>query len=298
MPTPTVERITGTLELVTPLLHFGTEKTGSTPMQRRMTIWDRDQCATVEVPFVNGNAFRGVLRRLIMADFVTCVGYDVESTKLHHALYTGGQLESTDDNTSSIDMGMRKQIIENIPPLGLLGTSIGNQIITGCLSVEHGMPVCSERRWTRTVRGPLPHDADARWDQPSRMFLNTHFQTRRDDLRADREEDEQAVQMLVEYECLLPGTLLEHGFVLRNASPVEAGVLGRGIELWSQFPTIGGKASGGFGQLSLAYDHIPDSSPYLAWCEDHAEDAVEALNLIVNPPKAVKRGKAAKADDE
>jgi len=252
MATPTVERITGTLELVTPLLHFGTEKTGSTPMQRRMTIWDREQCATVEVPFVNGNAFRGVLRRLIMADFVTCVCYDVESTKLHHALYTGGQLESTDDTTSTIDMALRRQIIEHIPPLGLLGTSIGNQIITGCLSVEHAMPVCSERRWTKTARPPLPHDDDSRWDQPSRMFLNTHFQTRRDDLRADRDEDEQAVQKLVEYESLLPRPLLDHGFVLRTASPVEAGHLGRGIELWSQFPTIGGKASGGFGQLTLA----------------------------------------------
>lgn len=266
-------------------------------MQRRMTLWDREQSATVEVPFVNGNAIRGVLRRLIMADFLDLVGYAVESPKLHHALFTGGQLESTDDNTSNIDMALRRNIIEGIPPLGLLGTSIGNQIITGCLSVEHGLPVCQERRWTRSVRSPLPHDNDPRWEQPSRMFLSTHFQTRRDDLREDRDEDEQAVQMLVEYECMVPGTLLEHGFVLRNASEVEAGVLGRALDLWGQFPTVGGKSSGGFGQVAMNYDYVPDSSPYAEWCAENAGKAVDALNIIASPPKTAKR-KPSKPDEE
>jgi len=263
-------------------------------MQRRMTIWDRSQQATVEVPFVNGNAIRGSLRRLIMADFLDLVGYKVEHAKLHHALYSGGQLESSDDG--AFDMALRRKLIECIPPLGLLGTSVGNQIITGCLSVEHAMPVCLERIWTRDVRERRDYDDDPRWQQPARIFINEHFQTRRDDLRVEREDDEQATQMLVQCECLIPGTLLEHGFVLRNASEVEAGVLGRALELWRQYPVIGGKASGGFGRILMRYDHEPRPEPYLAWCEDNADLAIEALNEIVNPPKT-QRKKAKEAEE-
>lgn len=298
MPRLQITRIDGTLETISPLLHFGTEKTGSTPSQRMMTLWDRNAGETVEIPFVNANAFRGVLRRIIMADFVELVDYQVDTPKLHHALYSGGQLESTDDNTSSIDTTFRRTLLEHIPPLGLLGTSVGNQILPGCLSVQHALPVCEERAWTKTVRAPRPWDEDARWGDPASTFLDEHFQTRRDDLREERAEDEQAVQMLVTCECIIPGTLFEHGYVLRNASPVEAGVLGRGLELWLQFPTIGGKASGGMGQLAVRYDHLPDPAPYLAWCEEHADLAVEALNLIANPPKAAPKKAKGKAKAE
>lgn len=265
-----------------------------------MTLWDRNAGETVDVPFVNANAFRGVLRRLIMADFVELVGYEVDNPKLHHALYSGGQLESTDDTTSRLDVGVRRQLLDNIPPLGLLGSSVGNQILPGCLMVEHALPVCAERRWTKSVRLPRDWDEDARWEQPAATFLGEHFQTRRDDLHAEREEDEQAVQMLVTCECIIPGALFEHGYALRNASPVEAGVLGRGLQLWLQAPTIGGKASGGMGQLVAMYDHVPDPEPYLQWCVGHADLAVEALNLIANPPKCApkKKGKQEQATEE
>ena len=261
-----------------------------------------------DVPCISANAVRGVLRRIIMADFLELVGYTVDSPKLHHALCSGGQLESTDSNTSSVDMEMRRKLVEGIPPLGLLGTSIGNQILSSTLQVDHAMPVCEERKWQRDLRrkGTLlqppdcrPWDDDPRWEQSGNRLTSRHFYTRRDDLHADREEDEQAVQMLVEPECIIPGTLFEHGFALKNASPVESGCLGRALELWAIGPTIGGKASGGMGQLLLDYDHIPDSEPYLQWCDENAEQAIEALNLIVNPPPSAKKKKAdADAEEE
>lgn len=293
-----IERIVGTLETISPLLHFGTEKTGSTPSQRMMKLWDRHAGETVEVPFVNANALRGRLRRLMMKDFLKLVGYENANPKLHHALFSGGQLESSDDNTSQFDVALRRKLLENIPPLGLLGTSVGNQILEGCLNVDHAYPVCEERSWTREVRPARPWDDDPRWEEAAATFLDEHFQTRRDDLHEEREEDEQAVQMLVTCECIIPGTLFEHGFVLREASPVEAGVLGRGLELWLEEPTIGGKASGGFGKLLVEYDHLPDPAPYLAWCREHADLAIDALNLIANPPKAAPKKAKGKAKAE
>ena len=259
-----------------------------------MTLWDRNAGETVEIPFVNANAFRGVLRRIIMADFVELVDYQVDTPKLHHALYSGGQLESTDDNTSSIDTTFRRTLLEHIPPLGLLGTSVGNQILPGCLSVQHALPVCEERAWTKTVRAPRPWDEDARWGDPASTFLDEHFQTRRDDLREERAEDEQAVQMLVT--CEASSAPVD---TIRVAQcPPRRPVLGRGLELWLQVPTIGGKASGGMGQLAVRYDHLPDPAPYLAWCEEHADLAVEALNLIANPPKAAPKKAKGKAKAE
>jgi len=272
-----------------------------------VNLWDAGVGELVDVPCISGNAVRGVLRRLVMADFIDLVGYEVDSPKLHHALYSGGQLESTDDNTSSVDMAMRRTLIEGIPPLGLLGTSVGNQILTSCLQVDHAMPVCEERRWQRDLRrkGTLlqppdlrPWDNDDRWEQSANRLTGRFMYTRKDDLHADREDGDQAVQMLVEPECIVAGALFEHGFALKNASEVEAGCLGRALSLWCERPTIGGKSSGGFGQLHVDYDHIPDSAPYLEWCDAHSEQAVDALNLIVNPPKKAKRAKAEEASDE
>jgi hypothetical protein len=301
-----IERIIGTWTTLTPVFHFGTDDTGIGPTNRRMDLWDSNVDEVADVPCISANAVRGVLRRIIMADFLELVGYEVESPKLHHALCSGGQLESTDDNTSSIDMAMRRALIEGIPPLGLLGTSIGNQILTSCLQVDHAMPVCEERKWQRDLRrkGTLLQapdcrlwDDDPRWEQSGNRLTSRHFYTRRDDLHADRDDDAQAVQMLVEPECIVPGALFEHGFALKNASAVESGCLGRALELWAIRPTIGGKASGGFGQLLLDYDHIPDSSPYLAWCAENVDLAVDALNLIVNPPKAAKRAKKSETEE-
>jgi len=265
-------------------------------MQRRMAIWDRNQQAMVDIPFVSGNAIRGYLRRLLVADFLELVNYRAMTPKLHHALYSGGQLEASDDGM--LDMKLRRQLLAALPPIGLLGTSIGNQILTSCLSVEHALPICQERQWTREVRPPRSYDTDPRWDQPCRMFVDEHFQTRRDDLHEERDEDEQAQQMLVQYECLVPGTLLEHGFVLRNASEAERGALGRALQLWAQFPVIGGKSSGGFGRIALQYDHVPDPEPYLVFCRDHADDAVEALNAIALSAPALKQSRKAKGEEE
>jgi hypothetical protein len=196
--------------------------------------------------------------------------------KVYHALFSGGVLESTDDTAMLVELELRRQVRDAIPPLALFGTSVGNQMIPGCLRVRHGMPVCAE------YRAYLPPQlaVDPRAEQSVRTYTDVAFATRRDEIRAEREADEQAVQMKVEYEVFIPGTLFAHGFALVYPSALEVAALGWTIRMWQEQPYIGGKAGSGYGELALHYDDVPDPEPYLDYVAAEAARIREALAEI------------------
>ncbi|HXF74051.1 MAG TPA: hypothetical protein VNO79_15755 [Actinomycetota bacterium] len=268
-----VIRIEGTIEALSPIHHGGDEKTGSTPVLRSITHWDPLQQRHVRLPFVSGNAIRGYLRRLVMRDLVARLGLEEVAPRLHHALFSGGVLESTDDVSGIIELEFRRSVRRAVPAIGLFGCSIANQMIPGCLRVRHAMPVCAE------YRAYLPDwlAQDARAEQPVRSFTDVAFATRRDDLREERAAEEPATQMKVDFEAFVGGTLFTHGFALVQASELEAACLGRAIELWREEPYIGGKSSSGYGEVRLAYEGVPDAGPYLAYLDDRREAVAEVL---------------------
>jgi hypothetical protein len=265
-----VIRIDGTLDALSPLVHGGDEKTGSTPVLRSLTHWDPLTAQHVRLPFLSGNAIRGVLRRLVMHDLLAQLGYTLTSAKLHHALLTGGVLESTDETAGVIDLPFRRQVRDALPPLGLFGTALGNQMLPGCLRVEHAIPYCAEYR---AYLGAAADDPRAQ--HGVRTFTDVAFATRRDDLRAERATDEQAQQMLVEFEAFIPGTRFQHGFVLAYASALEASCLGHVLTLWQAQPFLGGKSASGYGKLALAYPTAPDPVPYCEYVQAQG-DALRA----------------------
>jgi len=271
-----VVRIEGTIEALSPIQHAGDEKTGSTPVLRSITHWDPLQGRHVRLPFVSGNAIRGVLRRLVFRDLLQRIGLADLAPKLHHALFSGGVLESTDETGGIVELELRRRVRAAVPPLGLFGCTVANQMIPGCLRVRHGMPVCAE------YRAYLPEhlSADPRAEHSVRTFTDVAFATRRDDLRAERDEDEQAVQMKVDFEAFVPGTLFTHGFALVYPSELEVSCLGHVLGLWAEQPYIGGKAGSGYGEVRLSYDPVPDPAAYLAWCAEEAEAMREALGEI------------------
>jgi len=77
-----IQRIRGQIKLLTQLVHHGDEKTGSTPILRTMTIWSEALQKHVRVPFVSGNAIRGMLRRLIMRDLLELVDFHAEMVSI------------------------------------------------------------------------------------------------------------------------------------------------------------------------------------------------------------------------
>lgn len=243
---------------LTPLYHGGDEKTGNTPVLRTIMVYVDGQ-GEVPIPYISGNSIRGKIRRLLMRDFLDLVGFTIQNAKLHHALFSGGVLESTEENTGLIDLVTRKRVRELLPPAAIFGCALGNQMIQGILTVEHMFPICEEYRSYL----PAAYQNDARALQPIRVFTDQSFITRRDDLREERKKDEQAVQMKVDYECFAPGTKFYHRFILQLANPVQRSCFGRMLDLFAQMPYLGGRSSSGDGKVAFDYSGKPDAGLYL-----------------------------------
>lgn len=269
-----IQRIRGTIVALSPIQHGGDEKTGSTPVLRSLTHWDSTTGAFVRLPIFSGNAIRGIMRRILMRDMCDRLGYEVKSPKMHHALYTGGILEGTDESAGFIDLAFRVKTRDTIPPLALLGSAVGNQMVQGCLLVDHAIPICRE------YASLLDGVEDPRKEQSVRTFTDISFATRRDDLRAERGADEQAQQMKIEFETFVSGTAFVHAFTLKWASAVEASCLGHAIQLWQDLPYIGGKSSSGYGHVALDYPTAPSPNDYLAYLQEHGDQVRDALDEL------------------
>lgn len=267
--------IEGTVTALTPIFHGGDEKTGSTPVLRTIMVYV-DGIGEVPIPYLSGNGIRGKLRRLAIKDFLDMLEYEITNTKLHHALFSGGVLESTSDTTGVIDLAFRKKVRELMPPVAIFGCALGNQMIQGNLIVEHMWPICEEYK----PYLPEEYQKDPRAERPIRTFTDQSFITRRDDLREEREEDEQAVQMKVDYECFVPGTKFYHRFVLQLPDQLQLSCFGRILDLFEAMPYIGGRSSSGDGKVMLNYKNKPDASLYLEFVQEKKDDIVKLLKEL------------------
>lgn len=265
--------VKGNLVAKTPIFHGGNEKTGSVILLNRQKFITDD--GTENIPIVSGNAIRGVIRRLIFKDFLEKVGYTINVSrkggqKLYHSLFTGGILETVEEEASGIiDIDMKRKIIEMIPPARLFGLSIGNQTIEGKLHVGQALPICIE------LKTFLPDELSPKTSVYN--LITTVFQTRKDELRVEREEEEQAVQMMIEYEAFAPGTKFYHEFKIEDPEEIDLSCFARCLELWKEKPFIGGKSSIGLGEVQLSYDFKESSEAYLKFLEENKDKIVQLL---------------------
>lgn len=271
----------GTLTAISEIHHGGDEQTGNVRLLRTVKIWDPSQGRMTRLPVISGNAIRGVLRRKLMHDLLERIDYGATSGKLHHALHTGGLLESTGDVSGALDLPARRKLSSTIPPLALLGTAVLNDMIPGQLICDFARPLCRETAWSL---GKMGYD-DPRLHESARSFRDFTFTTRRDDLR----EGEEAHQMIVTFEYFASGTAFAHSFHLKHPTPLLEATLGTMIRLWQDDPIIGGKASGGFGQLDIAYDNTPDTLTYDTYVDAYSDEIRNTLDDLAarleNKPK-------------
>jgi CRISPR/Cas system CMR subunit Cmr4 (Cas7 group RAMP superfamily) len=238
-----------------------------------------------DVPIISGNQVRGRLRRLLARDFLELVGYEMDLSqrkyqKLYHVLFAGGVLTEVEEEESGVvDLDLKFRIVKYILPLRLFGCSYANQMIEGRVLVGHLLPVCKELREYTGV------DSDVSFYQ----LVARAFQTRRDELRATAQSEEEegpAVQAIVEYECFAPGTRFYHEIVLettRQEERLDLSTLYRAVKLWQQAPYIGGKSSIGFGKLRIEYEWptgVGDSA-YLEFTEKNRSEIVEVLSELL-----------------
>ena len=272
--------VRGRAVALSPVFHGGSEKTGSVVLLNRLRFIVDGK--PVDVPIISGNQVRGRLRRLLVQDFLDLVGYGMDLSqksyqKLYHTLFAGGVLTGVEEEGESgaVDLSLKHRIVSYLLPIRLLGCSYSNQMVEGRLLVGHMLPVCRELREYTGI------DSSVSFYQ---LIAHT-FQTRRDELRLERSKEEQAVQMMVEYECFAPGTVFHHEFVLettREGLALDLSTLYRAVELWTQKPFIGGKSGIGFGRLRLEYEFPPGASekPYLEFVEENRDEIVKVLDEL------------------
>lgn len=282
-----IVRYHGTLTALSPIHHGGDETTGNVRLFRstKMVIADG---TVARVPIISGNSIRGKLRRLVMRDLLQRVGYDNQSARLHHMLFSGGILDAAEQADPRTDLGFRRRLRETLPPLSLLGTAVGTMMIDGILRCEHAIPICVE---TAHITG---HETAL----DKRSLTDFAFIVRNDDLTFAGADDNVSTQMIVSFETVAPGAQFAHAFSLRDPNEIEIACLGHMLTLFAGDPVIGGKAAEGFGVVRTDYPGAPDNTPYLSWIDVHAADVHAMLAEIAERFTGKAKPSKATTDDE
>jgi len=202
---------------------------------------------------------------------------EVENLKVYHLFFGGGKLEGGEKDSGIIDLEIRRKIRSLIPPLAIFGTAVKNQMVPGILKNGHAFPICLE-----TLQFiPEKFHSAPQAQKSIRTFTDTSFFTRRDDLQGEKEEDEQAIQMKVDYEVFIPGTLFYHWFSLEHPNDLELSTFGHMMKLFQQSPFLGGKSSTGDGEVAFQYQpQLPDDSLYLQFMENSKDQILELLACL------------------
>lgn len=274
-------RFKGNLTALSPIHHGGSEDYGTTKLILTLpTVIINPLTGKEEIdniPTIHGNAIRGYLRRLIMDDFLTQLDYELDSKKVYHFLFTGGILEALDSkDKGAINLSLKKEIRELIPPISLVGSALGNQMIQGKLKVGMADIVCAE------TKHYIEEYSD--YDFSAYNLKGSDFGTRLDDLKEGKtEEDEQAHQMKYEFETLIRGTKFTHEFILEDCNSIEKACFHRMMSLWGERPYLGGKSGTGYGKVRLDYQGIDDLTDisYLNYLHDRKEEISNLLDELV-----------------
>jgi hypothetical protein len=276
-----VVKIQGRLTALSPIYHGGNEKTGNVVLLNRLRFIVGGK--PVDVPVVSGNQIRGKLRRLLARDFLQLAGYELDLSqkkhqKLYHTLFAGGVLTDVEEGESGVvDLDLKAKLVKYIVPIRLFGASYANQMVEGRVLVGFALPICRELVDFTGV------DSDVSFYQ----LITRAFQTRRDELRVGggEGEDDETVQMIVEYEVFAPGAQFFHELVLETEEEglaLDLSALYRAVRLWQEEPYIGGKSSAGFGRLKIEYlwPSGVSEQKYIEHVEENRDEIRKALDEL------------------
>lgn len=272
---------------ITPLHHGGNEKTGNLAMLRRLPFWVDGEI--IEIPYIDGNAVRGWLRRLVARDFIQRIGYEPRTDILYHLLMSGGALEEAASRSGKVTVEFNRRVRALLPMVSLFGTSYLNQALTGRMCVGHLLPYCAE-----LVRGRFIRQLPGLEPKSIYELLPWTHNTRRDDREV---ESLNTQQMIFEYEVFLPGSRLLGDFVLRDPTPLEGSTFAHLFLLWAEFPTIGARQAQGHGRLLVEPVQPLPFSPdaYLEHLNQHQQEIIALLEELDAIRAATHKGSPADA---
>jgi hypothetical protein len=196
-----------------------------------------------EVPVISGNAVRGTLRDLMAADWCDLTGYgpatgDTLPIEVFHQLFTGGAITESSDFE---DLDIQRRYAKLIPPVGLLGTAIGNGTIQGTLACGFMHLRCKENgRGPESCHSLVEHMFFTRSDKSGEQY---------DYWSSDTEPPIQ--QMIWHQEAIIAGAEFDQSMILTNADAGNWLAYNRMLWLWKQSGIIGGQAARGFGEIDI-----------------------------------------------
>lgn len=290
-------KLYGRLIAQSPISHNGDINTGITVTLRRINMITSNG-QRMPIPYIDGNAIRGLLRRYIMRDLLDRLDQKILSPRTYHMLFSGGNLEQVARGNGELDIDLRKKIALNIPPLSVFGTSYLNQSVPGKLIVSKCFPVCKELQHLFEHYRFQADDQSQVYE--ALQLTDESFQTRHDDRKTSEIENQTPIQMKINTEVFIPGTQFMHYFQLLQCDEVEASMFHHLIQLWMRSPIIGGKSSIGNGQIRIIYPklvQLPSPEIYLKFITDHKANILETLeyfdqNAKKKTQKSKKRTKA------
>lgn len=262
-----------TMKLLSPLIHIGDEKSGTMSLLRKQKFFVNGEY--IDIPVYSGNALRGILRSLVMRDYVDRLGLDTKglTQNVFYCLFNGGSLQGGSGVES---LSLKEEIVKKCPPLTLLGSAFGTQMTKGKLKVGICKPVCSELNDYNTNKSDTSIFSDMRSEV---------FHTRMDRLKADMEvpivlEDKQTVQMKYEIETLSAGTTLECRMILENANILEISCFEHMMKLLEEDNFIGCKSNAGYGEIALNIEYTDAGTKYLEWLETNKSNACAFIEQL------------------
>jgi len=281
--------------LVSNLAHGADHKSGNVTMFRRERRIDPTTGEQVLVPFMSGNAVRGLWRDMIFYRLLRLVGLRVEDIppRIAHALLAGGTIEAGADS-ASVDVALRRRVRGLLPAWDLFAGVIEQQIMRGVLRVHDAQVVCRENAWLLypTLRPKRQGSADVMSFEEFHAALpvaDNLTQLRLLTRHAHRDlEDSDGIQMITDTEVLLPGTTILHSFQLLDPSNVSSLAASCMSDLILEFRDIAHTGAGnarGYGQIAFdhylpgeGHDALPPTDEYLAYVREN-RDAIRAFLL-------------------
>lgn len=257
------------MKLLSPLAHFSDERMGT--MQINRTNKFEYNGEFMDIPVYSGNAFRGILRRIAMNDYLERINIKNEgiNDKLYYMLFSGGTLTS---GSRYNDLSQKRKLREMCPALSLLGSAIGDTIIEGKMKSPIFRPICQETEKYTGIKS----------DTSFYDMLEDVFYTRKDDLKSvdyniventeDKKKNDNPIQMKYEMQCLSTGTELIGNLIIENDREIEQSCLFATLEKFKENPFIGGKSATGHGEVEIQYDNFSNSELYYNYLEEHKQE--------------------------
>jgi CRISPR type IV-associated protein Csf2 len=287
-------RLEGIATALTPIFHATGGKKGVKENTLdeiiKWKVVSPDGSSVSEVPVVNGNAFRGILRDCGASLIAETIGgfKCLDDFRLY---FLGGTSKTIDKGgIDPGDIAQEKAFREKNPFMSLFGGQV-KSILSGHLRVGAFIPLTTATKhlvpsyFAQSDIGFLNNDdivnkciltrRDDAMNPEHNVFLVDEALIERDEelkklieIRGpktksndagnvdEEKESKKSAQMIRRFESIAAGAKLYHSIEVFNASEEESGLLIESLRRFSCSPYVGGRSSTDYGRLSVEYNLI------------------------------------------